>query len=774
MMRIARIIYISLASILAVSFLTSAAHAQIPPAQEKTIVSVKVQNNKSISAETITSKTRTRPGDKFNQDVLNEDLKRLYATEFFMDVSVDVKEEAGGVAVTFIVEEKPIIESITFEGNVAFRAAKLLSLMKSKQDEMLNPAILAQDTADLKDFYVKKGYPLVDIRYEIDLDRDANKVRVLLIIDEKTKVKVSKINIVGNKAVKTDAIRKVLATKTASFWFFQPGVFKDDVLQEDLERIKSLYEDIGYLDAEITPKLDYTPDGKLLTIEFDINEGKQYLVGDVTVTGNLVLPEKDIQKKITLKSGKPFSMKALRDDVYALRQHYYFYGYMNASIDVERTVNPSTGNIDVVYNIDGQEVVYIGKIDIRGNLRTKDVVVRRELRVYPGERFNGDKIKRSKERIYNLGFFENVSFDTETTEDPAVSNLIVTVKESKTGEFSFGGGYSSIDQLIGFMEIQQRNFDIMNWPTFMGGGQSLVIKAEIGMVRSNYNVSWTDPWIFGFSYLGGFDFYRAAHSRSGDVGWAYDETRTGGDLRLGKEITETVRADATYRLEEVKIENIDDGASAALRDEAGSNYISSLGALLTYDTRDNIYNPTKGVLLSGSAENAGGFCMGDKNFFKWTASAAWYHTFFQKVLLELKGRAGWVSPYGSSDTVPIYERFFAGGQNTIRGYRERRVGPRDPGNNDPVGGESILIGNAELTFPIFEKVLKGAVFYDVGNVWSEAGEIFSGGKLRSGVGVGVRINTPIGPVKVDYGYPLVGNYDDPRDGEFYFSMSRGF
>jgi len=773
-MRVKRLILGSAVTFFLVSASAVFVHAQPPAEQERYVSSVKVQNNKSISAETITSKIRTRVGDKFNQDVLNEDLKRLYSTDFFTDVSVDVREEPGGMAVSFIVEEKPIIESITFEGNIAFRAAKLSSLMKSKQDEMLNPAMLAQDTADLKDFYVKKGYPLVDIRYELDLNRDTNKVRVLVIIDEKTKVKVSKIDIAGNKAIKTDAIKKVLATKPASFWFFQPGVFKDDVLQEDLERVKSLYEDIGYLDAEVTPKIDYSPDGKLLNIEIDINEGRQYLVGTVTVTGNIVLPEKDVEKKITLKSGKPFSMKALRDDVYGLRQYYYFYGYMNASIDVERTVNPDTGNIDVIYTIEAQEVVYIEKIDIRGNLRTKDVVIRRELRVYPGERFNGDKIKRSKERIYNLGFFENVSFDTETTEDPAVSNLIVTVKESKTGEFSFGGGYSSIDQLIGFVEVQQRNFDIMNWPTFMGGGQNLTLKAELGMVRSNYNVSWTDPWIFGFPYLFGFDFYRAAHSRSGDVGWAYDETRTGGDLRFGKEITETLRVDATYRLEEVKIENIDDNASAALLDEAGSNYISSLGGLLTYDTRDNIYTPSKGVIMSGSAENAGGFCMGDKNFFKWTLSAAWYHTFIEKFLLELKGRAGWVSPYGSSDTVPIYERFFAGGQNTIRGYRERRVGPRDPGNNDPVGGESILVGNAEVTFPLFEKVLKGAVFYDVGNVWEKAGDMLDGSKLKSGVGVGLRINTPIGPVRVDYGYPLVSNYDDSKDGEFYFSMSRGF
>lgn len=762
------------AAVLVIISSSSVAIAQ-PSGQDnkpREVVSVKIENNKGISTETILSKIRTKIGDKFNQDALNEDLKRLYATEYFTDVSIDVKETPEGIAVTFIVEEKPIIESIAFQGNAAFRAPKLLAMMKSKQDELFNPAILAQDISDIKDFYVKKGYPLADVRYELDMNKEANKVRIAIIISEKAKVKVSKINIVGNKALKTSAIRKVLATKTA-WWFFQPGIYKDDVLQEDLERIKSLYDDIGYLDAEVTPKLEYSPDGQLLTITLEINENKQYLVGDVTIKGNLVLPEKGVKSKITLKPGKPFSMRTLRDDVYALRQHYYFYGYMNATIEVEREINPTTGNIDVVYNIDAKEVVYVGKIEIRGNLKTKDVVIRRELRIYPGEKFNGDKIRRSKERIYNLGFFENVSFDTETTEDPAVSNLIVTVKESKTGEFSFGGGYSSIDMLIGFVEIQQRNFDIMNWPTFMGGGQSLILKAEIGMVRTNYNLSWTDPWIFGFPYLFGFDVYRSSHSRSGDVGWAYDETRTGGDARLGKEITETLRGDLVYRLEDVNIENIDDGASADLKAEAGSNYISTLMLGLTFDTRDNVYNPTRGWLINGSIENAGGFCMGDKTFLKGTASVAWYHTFLEKLVLELKGRAGWSDAYGNSNEIPIYERFFAGGQNTIRGYRERRVGPRDPGNNDPVGGETIMLGNAELTFPLYEKVLKGAVFYDIGNVWRRA-EDFLGGNMKAGVGVGVRVNTPIGPVRVDYGYPLSGNYDDPRTGEFYFSMSRGF
>ncbi|MCX5680381.1 MAG: outer membrane protein assembly factor BamA [Candidatus Omnitrophica bacterium] len=740
----------------------------------KTIISVNVKNNKAISQETVLSKVKMKQGEIFRQDIANEDIKRLYATQYFTDVSIDVSRAAEGVSVTFVVDEKPVIADITFTGNKAFRANKLKGSMKSKPNEMLNLALLTQDIADIREMYVKKGYPLVEAKYEIEMDKTDNKAMINVTIDEKTRVKVSSVNIIGNKAIKTDVIKKAMSTRPASWIFFTPGIFKEEGFQDDIDNIKAMYDDIGYLDIEVTPKLDYKNDGTTLDITLDINEGKLYTVGDVTVTGNLVLPEKNVWAKISSKPGKPFSVRAIRNDTVNIRQYYFEYGYLNVVIDAERNLNQTTGKIDISINIDPKDIVYVGKIEVRGNQKTREIIIRREVRVYPGERFNGDKIKRSKERIYNLGFFENVSFDTEPTEVPNIQNLIVTVKETKTGEFSFGGGYSSVDMLVGFVEITQRNFDILNFPTFTGGGQNLAIKAELGMVRNNFNLSWTDPWILGFPYLFGFDAYRASHNQSGDLGWMYDETRTGGDLRLGKELTERLYAMATYKLEDVNISNVVSNASQGIKDEEGSNWISSLLFELTYDDRDNIYNPSKGFLVNGTLEDAGGIFFGDKNFVKGTATVALYHTFFEKVVVELKGRAGMVGPYGDSSYVPIYERFYAGGQNTIRGYKERRVGPRDSGSNEPVGGEAIMIVNAEVTFPVYEKIIKGAVFYDIGNVWEHTGDFMTVGDFKAGAGVGVRVKTPVGPVRVDYGYPLSANYDKSETGEFYFSMSRGF
>jgi outer membrane protein insertion porin family len=510
-------------------------------------------------------------------------------------------------------------------------------------------------------------------------------------------------------------------------------------------------------------------------VEFQVKEGKQYLVGDIQIKGDLVLKEKEVRSKIKMRPLKPFSRVSLRDDMIAVRDLYYQYGYMDAVVDVDQNVNQSTGDMDLIYTIEPKEVVYVGKVFVRGNVKTREIIVRRELRIYPGDKFNGAKIKRSKERLYNLGLFEDISFDTEPTNVPQVHNVVVNVKETKTGEFSFGGGYSSIDQFLGFVEVGQRNFDILNFPTFTGGGQNLVVRAEIGMVRQDYNISWTDPWIFGFPYLFGVDLYRTSHARQTDIGWAYDETRTGFDLRAGKELTEHLRADVMYKLEDVNMSSVPNYASADFRNEEGSNYISSIGGQLTQDTRDNIYNPGNGYILNGGIQDAGGIFGGDKNFVKGTATAAFYHTFFEKFVLELKGRAGWATAYGSSDAVPIYERFYAGGANTIRGYKERKVGPRDTGSDEPIGGNTLLVGNAEVTFPIYEKILKGAVFYDVGNVWASTEDFIVGGGYKSGVGVGIRVNTPVGPFRLDYGYPIVkNNKDDSKNGEFYFSISRGF
>ncbi|MBI1976022.1 MAG: BamA/TamA family outer membrane protein, partial [Candidatus Omnitrophica bacterium] len=395
-----------------------------------------------------------------------------------------------------------------------------------------------------------------------------------------------------------------------------------------------------------------------------------------------------------------------------------------------------------------------------------------ELRIKPGERYDGTKIRRSKERLYNLGYFEEVAFDTEAASEPTKRDLAISVKEAKTGEFSFGAGFSSVDKLLGFVQVAQNNFDIANPPTFTGDGQKLALRANVGTVRRDYEVSFTEPWIFDHPVLFGFDLYNRTTLRESDIGFGFDEERRGGALRLGKEFREYLRGDLTYRLERIAISDVSASATDDLKRESGRNSISSLASQLTLDTRDNIFAPSRGYTVSGSLETAGGLLGADKDFIKAISSGALYLSTWQNWVLEFHLRGGWASEFGDSKDVPIYERFFAGGANTIRGYRERRIGPKDSNTDDPIGGKSMMIANVEYVFPIVE-VLKGSIFYDTGNVWRRAGDIGSG-TFRSGTGVGMRIKTPIGPVKLDWGYPLNPPAGESKKGRFHFNISRGF
>ncbi|MDO8535391.1 MAG: POTRA domain-containing protein, partial [Candidatus Omnitrophota bacterium] len=279
----------------------------------KIIKAIAVTNNRAISTETILSKIKTKIGDEFSQIVINEDLKRLYATEYFTDVSIDAENYEDGLKVTLMVEEKTVIGDIAFRGNKAYTAQRLKQAMKSKPDEMLNMPMLAQDIAEIRALYVKKGFPGAEVKYELDVDKELNKTRITIVIDERKKISVSKVNIIGNAHLKSANIIKVLGTKPA--WLFNPGIFKEEVLEEDADRIRSLYDDIGFLDVEVAPKLDYSEDGTRLFVTFDVAEGKQYLVGVISVAGNIMLPEKDIRSKIKMKSGKSFSRRELRNDM---------------------------------------------------------------------------------------------------------------------------------------------------------------------------------------------------------------------------------------------------------------------------------------------------------------------------------------------------------------------------------------------------------------------------------------------------------------------------
>jgi len=735
---------------------------------QKVVTKVEVQGNKNISGATILAKVRTRKGSPFSEIIASDDLKRLYALGYFTDIDIDTQESDQGVEVIFRVVEKPILKEITISGNKSIKTEKLQEVLKTKTEEFLNIQQLKQDLRDIQKSYEARGFPLTDIDYEIETD-DANEAKVKIVIQEKVRVRIKEIKIEENKEFSDKKILKLMRTRRNTL--FTSGVYREEVLELDLERISSFYQEKGFLDIKVDYDKSFGPDKKKMYLTIKIEEGRQYLVGEIKIQGTVIFPEGEIRDQLDIQPDSIFSKDKLRYDVANLQSFYFEKGYISAEVDASTFLNDATSKIDIVYKITENELAYIDKIKIKGNTKTRDIVIRRELRAYPGEAFDGKKLKRSKERLYNLGFFQEISYDTEATADPDKKDLVVNIKEAKTGEFAFGAGFSSVEKAIGFIEIAQRNFDISNWHTFTGAGQDLRARAEFGSSRQEYELSFTEPWIFGYPLSFGIDGYNRVQERSGTTGYSYDEERSGGNLRLGKEFTEFVRADLKYKFENVDISNVPDTASVDLRNEVGENTLSTLYLGLTRDSRDSVYNPSTGLVLGASGEVAGGPLGQDKDFYKLIGNFDLYETLYEKWLFELKLIAAVADTYSNTNTLPIYERFYAGGTNTIRGFKERTVGPKDI-SGEPVGGESALYGTCELTYPLF-KVIKVATFYDFGNVWEKLGDFASGG-IKYSVGAGLRVKTPMGPVKLDYGYPLKRAEGEEEEGRFHFSMTRGF
>lgn len=769
-----RLFFISLTLSLILGINSSALTQDQP--QAKLVTAIEVRGNKFISTTTIISKMKTRVGAAYQETVISDDLKRLYLLGFFSDVKIDTEPYKEGLKVIITVVERPIIEKITLSGirRLRMREEKLKESLKSKETQYLDYPSLSEDIQTLKKLYDKIGYSQARIDYKVDINKETNKAKIEFSVTEEKRIRIKDILVEGNTAYPTRRILRLMKTKRA--WTFNPGLLKEEVLREDIERIKSFYRKGGFTDAVVGYEIK--PSAKkphLLYITIKIQEGKRYLVGTLTIMGNKDISKNDILVRLKeCVPGKVFNQEALREDIANIQGLYFDRGYIFAQVQEITSLNPYTGRIDIVYNIQESQIAYVDKIKIRGNVKTKDVVIRRELRIRPGDRFDGDKLRRSKERLENLGFFEEISYDTEDTASVNKKDLIVEVKEAKTGAFSFGGGYSSVDEFVGFIEIEQKNFDWKSFPYFTGDGQDLKLRASFGTVSDSLTLSFTEPWLFDYPVSFGFDAYKRSRQRESDIGFGYDEDITGGDIRLGREISEYVRANLMYRYDRIEISNISEDATSDLKKEEGKNTISSLEFGLTFDSRDNVFNPTKGNVLSGSLEWAGGPFGGDKDFLKFFGRASHYLPLFRGSVLELRGRLGLVDAYGGSDTVPIYERFFVGGAYTVRGYHERKIGPIDPVSEDPLGGESMLVGNFEYTYPIFD-FLKVACFYDVGNAWSKISDMAKGG-FKSGAGFGVRIKTPIGPIMLDYGIPFnkEPGEDEKGSGRVHFSMSHGF
>ncbi len=739
------------------------------------IVAVDVRGTQTIAEETILAKSQTKPGAPYQEAVVSEDIRRIFGLGYFTDVRADVETTPEGLQLIFVVKEKPSIAAVQLDGNRYLGKTKIMELLEIGAGNLYDPRKVKEGIDAIKAEYARKGFSQCEVVSRAETDEAANTMTLYLLADEGPKMRIAQVLVEGNLAFSDKRIRKLLKTRRRR-WFL-PGVYSLQVLDEDLERVKAFYRKHGYQDVEAQAQTYRDPKGRGLSVHLKVAEGLQHRVGQVAVAGTVLFPEREIREVITLKPGSVYTGEALQEDLRRIKEYYGDRGYIHAEAAPDPQLDPSTKRVNLTYRITESELVYINRIDVRGNLRTKDVVVRRELRIYPGDRFDGAKIRKSLERLYNLGYFEEVNVDTEAADSPEREDLIVQVKEAKTGSFSFGGGFSSVDRLVGLIEVEQRNFDWRNVPSFTGAGQDLRLRVEVGSVRRFFDLSFTEPWIFGHPVSFGIDLYSRTRLRSGNLGLGFEEERRGGGVRFGKELADALQAGLNYQFFQAEISDVAEQASADLKAQQGTTNTSVAGTSIAWDHRDNRFDPASGYYAFASGDLAGGVLGADQDFFRLQTGASWYLPHFDRYVFESRFRAGIVDAYGDSSEVPIFERFFGGGSGTIRGFRERRVGPVDSNSNDPIGGEAMFVGTIEevMTLAKDERgraILKGSVFLDVGDVWRRVGEYAE--SFEAGTGVGARVNTPIGPIRLDIGFPLTRLRDEKKEPRFHFNLSRSF
>jgi outer membrane protein insertion porin family len=538
-----------------------------------------------------------------------------------------------------------------------------------------------------------------------------------------------------------------------------------ELLESDALALRDLYQSRGYMDARIG-RPQVTRDGESVDVAFSISEGEQYRVGNVKYLGAKVFTLEEITQGVKLRTGEVYSPQSVRADVKSIQDLYGTRGYIDFQAGAD--TKPGAGKtIDVTFNLDEGVQSYLEHINISGNTRTKDKVIRRELPLTPGEVFNTVRVDAGKQRLMNLNYFSKVEAFPADTLVPGRKDLNVLVEEKRTGSFNFGAGFSSIDNLLGFAEITQGNFDITRWPYFTGGGQKFRMRLQYGTRRKDFVLSLTEPYFMDREIsVGGELFYREAAFVSN----VWDERRYGFEVNARKRLGEFLTGRLSYTLQDITVQNVPADASQTIQDERGSRVQSRLSAGLTHDTRDSVFLTRRGRRVDLSVYGSGGFLGGNTDIYGFDLEGSQYFHLPFDMILTLNGEIAGVNTWAGGDRVPIFDRLFLGGANNLRGFNFRDVGPKDE-DGEPIGGKSLWRFTVEMTAPVVDKV-RAAVFYDVGSVGTEAYD-FSG-PVNSDVGVGVRLDLPIGPVRIDYGFPLQTDRFTSKSGRFNFNIGYQF
>jgi outer membrane protein insertion porin family len=830
---------------------TSAQAQQGPP----TIRSIDVQYSgpATVSKEVILAQMRTAVGQPYSDSTVEDDIRNLYKTGNIQNVRIFAQPEGDGVKVIVAVQTRQVLRELVIDGAHRVSAKKLRKEIGVRLNAPVNEDDLQKARQKIVERYQSKGFTDIAVDFRVEpIDESRGTARVIYTVNEGVKGAVRRIRFEGNEHFSERILRKQMKTrgKTMISFVDKSGRLDEVQLQQDLDSVKEFYQNHGYIDVDVQEVGRERKNGPLL-ITIGIKEGTLYHVNKMSFAGYKQTTEEKLRKAIKMKEGTIYSPKQLHEDAKAVADAYGRGGYVDLVILPQGTP-AGTGLIDVHYKIEEGNRSFVERISIIGNTRTKDKVLRREILVAPGDVFDTVRVETTKKRLENLGYFAKVETYPEETGVEGRKDLVVEVEEKRTGSLNFGAGYSTVDSLIGFVELTQGNFDITNWPGLTGAGKKFRAKAQVGSQRKDFTVGLTEPYFLDRRIsLGGQAFYSEATYLSS----VYSQRNYGFSLEARKPIYSWIYGVLGYSLQNYEIYDVFTGVSPEIRSEEGTTTKSMVSTSLVWDRRDNPFLTRRGERIAISPFVTGGPLGGDEQIYGFDVGATKYIRFPKDFILIVDAEAATVDVWNTSETrsiittglardangqpikdamgnvlppvsfteeipnVPIFDRLYLGGSNNLRGFRFRDIGPKDT-NNQPIGGQSMARATVEVSFPIIEKA-RGAFFYDCGFVnpdaWDFSPETLevprgnntiatvlhdqfgvptgnSGGmnpppapaslvnmvsprrtfdSFASDFGVGLRLDLPIGPLRLDYGFPIdtAGN---AKHGHLNFSVGYQF
>ncbi len=779
----------------ALAQLGSAPEPKAPPIIRKLIVNFTGLSN--VNEEVARANMSLREGEPYDAIAIDRDIRTLYRTQLFEHIEVRLQPVgADEVDLFFDIRPKFRIASISFDGNERIRDRRLESEVTILPNQILNERRVKEGGQAIEEFYLKRGFSQARIEYEIDRNPATGFGNVIYKIREGGKYKITKVKFTGNENIKSRKLRRNIKTKKRGIFslFTGSGRFDADQFDDDLETLKDLYVEEGHLDIDIDPaqvRFSY-PTNRKMVIDIAVDEGKEYQVGSIDFEGNELYDDDILKLMLRVKPGDRYRPEFLDEDLERIEDFYGQFGYMESRVRLTRVPNVTTGNIDIVYQIYESEKFQVESIEIEGNTKTKSTVVIRELALGPGSTFDSVRMDASRMRLENTRYFDDVNVTPQTTQIPGRRDLRITFREGRTGNFSFGAGFSSLEKGTFFVELTQSNFDIFNWRgAFQGDGQKFRLRAQIGSLSSQITLAFEEPWLFEKRLAAGFTLFNT----SSGLTRLYDVEQKGFDVYIRKRLIELIEARLSYSLVEFGFDNFARELDETQRDqlEQSNGQISSVNLLLLRDRRDRIINTFRGSRLELDLTTAGGPLGGNFQYNKIETRnlihlpiSTWHSQTIGFLI-----RAGVVKESGDSDFVPIEERFYLGGPNTLRGFEFRDVSPKsgliplDPelANSSlgrrpfEIGGKTYGMFSAEYTIG-FTDGFHGAVFYDGGFVNKAAGDFgldrvnsygeFLGEPVLLGwnnsgwndnVGIGIRISVMGTPLRLDYAIPLTTSGD---------------